>query len=192
MCSNENSPIAKDSITPEINRKVIAMVAGFRYQKDQETLIRAMSYVPKDVELWLIGDGERRTIIEQCVKEKGLENRVRLLGIRNDIPSILKTVDIVVQSSHWEGFGLAAVEGMAAGKPVVASNVAGLSQVVSNAGVLFPLGDDKALADILNKLLTDYKYYNTVKGRCVKRAHKFDISKMVYKYCQVYQSLLEK
>ena len=68
----------------------------------------------------------------------------------------------------------------------------GLSQVVSNAGVLFPLGDDKALADILNKLLTDYKYYNTVKGRCVKRAHKFDISKMVYKYCQVYQSLLEK
>lgn len=171
------SPIAKDSITPYINRKVIAMVAGFRYQKDQETLIRAMSYVPKDVELWLIGDGERRTIIEQCVKEKGLENRVRLLGIRNDIPSILKTVDIVVQSSHWEGFGLAAVEGMAAGKPVVASNVAGLSQVVSNAGVLFPLGDDKALADILNKLLTDYKYYNTVKGRCVKRAHKFDISK---------------
>lgn len=186
------SPIAKDSITPDINRKVIAMVAGFRYQKDQETLIRAMSYVPKDVELWLIGDGERRTIIEQCVKDKGLENRVRLLGIRNDIPSILKTVDIVVQSSHWEGFGLAAVEGMAAGKPVVASNVAGLSQVVSNAGVLFPLGDDKALADILNKLLTDYKYYNTVKGRCVKRAHKFDISKMVYKYCQVYQSLLEK
>lgn len=186
------SPIAKDSITPDINRKVIAMVAGFRYQKDQETLIRAMSYVPKDVELWLIGDGERRTIIEQCVKEKGLENRVRLLGIRNDIPSILKTVDIVVQSSHWEGFGLAAVEGMAAGKPVVASNVAGLSQVVSAAGVLFPLGDDKALADILNKLLTDYKYYNTVKGRCVKRAHKFDISKMVYKYCQVYQSLLEK
>ena len=186
------SPIAKDSITPYVNRKVIAMVAGFRYQKDQETLIRAMSYVPKDVELWLIGDGERRTIIEQCVKEKGLENRVRLLGIRNDIPSILKTVDIVVQSSHWEGFGLAAVEGMAAGKPVVASNVAGLSQVVSNAGVLFPLGDDKALADILNKLLTDYKYYNTVKGRCVKRAHKFDISKMVYKYCQVYQSLLEK
>lgn len=186
------SPIVKDSITPYINRKVIAMVAGFRYQKDQETLIRAMSYVPKDVELWLIGDGERRTIIEQCVKEKGLENRVRLLGIRNDIPSILKTVDIVVQSSHWEGFGLAAVEGMAAGKPVVASNVAGLSQVVSNAGVLFPLGDDKALADILNKLLTDYKYYNTVKGRCVKRAHKFDISKMVYKYCQVYQSLLEK
>lgn len=186
------SPITKDSITPYINRKVIAMVAGFRYQKDQETLIRAMSYVPKDVELWLIGDGERRTIIEQYVKEKDLENRVRLLGIRNDIPSILKTVDIVVQSSHWEGFGLAAVEGMAAGKPVVASNVAGLSQVVSNAGVLFPLGDDKALADILNKLLTDHKYYNIVKGRCVKRAHKFDISKMVYKYCQVYQSLLKK
>ena len=185
------SPIAKDSITPYVNRKVIAMVAGFRYQKDQETLIRAMLYVPENIELWLIGDGERRTIIEQCVKEKGLENRVRLLGIRNDIPSILKTVDIVVQSSHWEGFGLAAVEGMAAGKPVVASNVSGLSQVVSNAGVLFPLGNDKALADILKKLLTDQKYYNIVKERCVKRAYKFDISKMVYKYCQVYQSLLK-
>ena len=183
-------PIDKKLVSPCPERKVIAMVAGFRYQKDQETLIRAMSHLPETVELWLVGDGERRTIIEQCVKENGLESRVRLLGIRSDIPSLLKAVDIVVQSSHWEGFGLAAVEGMAAGKPVVATNVAGLSQVVAGAGILFPLGDELALAHIINHLLTDSSYYSSIAEKCGQQARKFDISKMVNEYCKVYQYLV--
>lgn len=184
-------PIDRSIISKHIERKVIAMVAGFRYQKDQETLIRAFKNLPEDYELWLVGDGERRSIIEQCIKDNKLEDRVLLLGIRSDIPSLLKSVDVVVQSSHWEGFGLAAVEGMAAGKPVIASDVEGLAQVVENAGLLFPLGDDKKLADIIKQLLEDKSYYQQVATKCWERAQMFDIQNMVDAYNEVYEELVK-
>ena len=183
-------PVDKSTISNHPQHKVVAMVAGFRYQKDQETLIRAFKNLPEDYELWLVGDGERRAIIEQCIKDNHLENRVILLGIRRDIPSILKSVDVVVQSSHWEGFGLAAVEGMAAGKPVIASDVEGLAQVVEGAGLLFPLGDDKQLADIIKQLIEDQTYYQQIASKCIERAHMFDIQKMVDAYNEVYEGLM--
>lgn len=183
-------PVDKSTISNHPERKVIAMVAGFRYQKDQETLIRAFNILPEDYELWLIGDGERRSIIEQCIKDNKLEDRVLLLGIRSDIPSVLKSVDVVVQSSHWEGFGLAAVEGMAAGKPVIASDVEGLAQVVEGAGLLFPLGDDKQLADIIKQLIEDQTYYQQIASKCIERAQMFDIQKMVDAYNEVYEGLM--
>ena len=148
--------------------------------------------MPEDYELWLIGDGERRSIIEQCIKDNKLEDRVLLLGIRSDIPSLLKSVDVVVQSSHWEGFGLAAVEGMAAGKPVIASDVEGLAQVVEGAGILFPLGDDKKLADIIKLLIEDQTYYQQVAANCMERAKMFDIQKMVDAYNEVYEGLVKQ
>lgn len=182
-------PTGKKQITNYPDRKVVTMVAGFRYQKDQETLIRAMKHLTVDAELWLIGDGERRSIIEQCIKDNNLSERVRLLGIRSDIPSLLKVADIVVQSSHWEGFGLAAVEGMAAGKPVIASDVEGLAQVVEGAGLLFPRGDENELAKIINDLLTNDHYYKEIVDKCFKRAQMYDIQKMVNAYNELYMNL---
>ena len=183
-------PADKSLIAKNNKRRIVAMIAGFRYQKDQETLIRAINHISADVELWLIGDGERRHIIEQCINECNLSERVQLLGVRSDIPSVLKVVDIVVQSSHWEGFGLAAVEGMAAGKPVVASNVEGLSQVVGGAGVLFSHGNAEELADILNKLLSNEIYYNDIANKCKERAKMYDIKKMVKSYSELYRDLI--
>lgn len=182
-------PVDKSTVSKHPKRKVVAMVAGFRYQKDQDTLIRAFNNLPEDYELWLIGDGERRAMIEQCIKDNHLEDRVVFLGLRSDIPSILKSVDIVVQSSHWEGFGLAAVEGMAAGKPVIASDVEGLAQVVEGAGLLFPLGDDKKLADMIKQLMEDKTYYQQVAAKCLERAQMFDIQNMVDAYNEVYMGL---
>lgn len=174
-----------------IEKKIITMIAGFRYQKDYETVIRAMSHLNKDeYEAWFVGDGQRRCLIENYIKEYNVSNNVRLLGFRRDIPSILKSSDIIVQSSHIEGFGLAAVEGMAAEKPVVASNVDGLREVVEGYGILFSHGDDKALASIVQKLSEDKEYYQRVAIKCWERAQMFDIQKMVDAYNEVYLSLL--
>jgi glycosyltransferase involved in cell wall biosynthesis len=104
------------------------------------------------------------------------------------VPELLKTSDIIVLSSHWEGFGLAAVEGMAAGKPTVASDVDGLREVVQGAGVLFPHGDAQALAQIIQQLQVDPTYYHDVAIRCYQRAQQFDIMRMVEKYEKVYES----
>ncbi len=170
---------------------LITMVASFRdKQKDQDTVIRAMSLLPDNYSLCLIGDGIRRTICETLVKELHLEKRVIFLGIRNDVPQLLKTSDIVVMSSHWEGFGLAAVEGMAAGKPVIASDVPGLAQVVGDAGLLFPVGDAKELASVMEHLINDEEYYQQIAQQCLQRASEYDIRNTVSAYEKLYGDLL--
>lgn len=174
------------------NKIIITMVAGFRYQKDQETLIKAFALLDKDkYELWLVGDGEKRQLIENCIKELKVKGDIKFWGIRTDVPNILKSSDIVVVSSHWEGFGLAAVEGMAAGKPVIASNVDGLSQIVGGYGILFPHQNASALALEITKLAGNRDYYHRIVDRCMNRAEQFDIAKMVQGYHEVYGRIME-
>ena len=173
-------------------RVVVAMVAGFRYQKDQDTLIESFGYLPKDkYELWLIGDGERRKVLEQLVDEKDLKGNVHFLGLRNDIPQILKAADIVVMSSHFEGLSLSSIEGMAVGRPIIASDVDGLREITNGAGILFPHGDARQLAKEIEQLMDDGEYYKNVADRCMKRAKKYDISKMVNEYERIYVDLID-
>jgi glycosyltransferase involved in cell wall biosynthesis len=171
------------------NPKVLMQVAGFREQKDQPTVIRALQHLPENVVVQFVGDGVLRTQCEQLVNDLNLSDRVSFLGIRTDVPELLKSADIVVMSSHWEGFGLAAVEGMAAGKPTIASNVAGLREVVSGAGLLFEKGDEKDLAEKVVSLLNDDELYEKVAQQCSERAKQYDINTMVDKYIELYNEL---
>lgn len=167
----------------------IIMVAGFRYQKDQPTVIRAIKKLPDNYHLFLVGDGDRRKEYEELIKELDLSQRVHLLGLRSDVPSLLKAADISIVSSHWEGFGLAAVEAMAAGKPLIATNIPGLSEVVKGAGILVPSENPQAIVDEIYRLVSDKEYYTDLvaAGRC--RAAQFDISKMAEGYAKLYKSL---
>lgn len=174
-------------------KHVVVMVAGFRYQKDQETLIKAFTHLGKDrYELWLVGDGERRPILEGLVKEYGLSDNVKLLGIRSDIPNVLQTADIVVMSSHFEGLSLSNIEGMSVNKPFIASDVDGLREVVEGYGILFPHGDDKTLASIIQKLSEDKEYYMQIASKCWERAQMFDVRKMVDAYNDVYMKFTDE
>jgi glycosyltransferase involved in cell wall biosynthesis len=180
---------AKASIDKE-KKIVVVMVAAFRPQKDHMTLLKAMKRLSDKYELWLIGEGELRNQIEQEVELLDINTRVRFWGNRSDVPELLQSASFVVLSSHWEGFGLAAVEGMAAGKPVIVSDVDGLKQVVDGYGVLFPHGDDLALAKEIQHLAEDKEYADMVAKRCQQRAAEFDISVMAEKYNQVYLELM--
>lgn len=171
-------------------RFLAVMVAGFRPQKDQDTLIKAMSYLDKDVyELWIVGDGERRSELELLVDDLGLRDCIKFLGLRTDIPEILNTADVVVMSSHYEGLSLSNIEGMSVGKPFIASDVDGLYEMTEGAGLLFPHGDDSALADLIRKLHDDKQLYKQVADACYEKARQFDICKMVEKYNKVYKEL---
>ena len=173
------------------DRCVIVMVAGFREAKDQDTLIRAMSKLPNQkFELWLVGDGVRRKELEELVGKLEIADCVKFMGVRLDVPNILKTADIIVMSSHWEGLSLSNIEGMSAGKPFIASEVDGLREVTNGYGVLFPHGDDLALAKEIQHLAEDKEYADMVAKRCQLRAAEFDISVMAEKYNQVYLELI--
>lgn len=172
------------------NCKLITMVAGFRYEKDQPTLIRSLQYLPNNYHVVLVGDGEKRTDIERVICNLGLESRVHLLGIRNDVPSILKSSDVIVMSSHREGLSLSNVEGMASGNPFVASDVDGLREVTKGYGVLFPHGDAKILANTILNLTTDDTFRREVVNRCRERAMQYDIKTMAENYNNVYKELV--
>lgn len=170
-------------------KHIIAMVAAFRPQKDQDTLVKAIARLPKEkYELWLVGGGERADVVKQLAKDLGVADRVHFLGIRNDIPSIVKTADVVVLSSHYEGLSLSSIEGMASGKPFIASDVDGLHEIVNGYGVLVPHEDDKALAEAIRKCCEDKEYAAEVGKKCQERAMMYDISVMAEGYGQLYQA----
>ena len=177
-------PSDKESIS-------IIQVAGFRYQKDQDTVIRALQYLPRNYNLYLVGDGARREELESLVSVLNLQRQVHFLGARTDVPSLLQKSDVVVVSSHWEGFGLAAVEGMAAGKPVFASDIVGLREVVGGAGILFGHGNERDLAEKVEYIMSNMSYYRKIAEKCRQRAKGFDISKTVAGYIRTYQDLLQ-
>lgn len=169
----------------------ITMVAGFRYQKDHDTLIKACSLLPGNYTLRLVGDGERKPILQKLANELGIENRVEFCGLRSDIPEILAESDINVLSSHFEGLSLSSIEGMASGRPFVASDVNGLREIVSGHGILFPHGDEKALAHEITKLCEDTEYYRRVATACQQKAQQYDIAIMAQQYNTVYKKIYQ-
>lgn len=170
---------------------VVVMVAGFRPQKDQDTLVKAMALLPKEqYELWLVGDGVRKESVERLVLSLGLQDNVKFLGLRTDVPRILKTADVVVMSTHYEGLSLSNIEGMAAGKPFVASDVEGIHEVTKGYGILFPHEDADALAEIIRKLHDTPDCYQQVAERCYERAKQFDIRMTVDAYNYVYKAII--
>ena len=170
------------------NTRLLCMVGSFTKPKDQATIIRTMKYLPKHVTLLLVGDGSLKQEHEKLAKELEVDDRVKFLGIRKDVPRIFKTSDIVIVSSHWEGFGLVAVEGMAAGKPVIATDVPGLREVVEDKNNLFQVGDHVKLTQILKKLLNNEKYYKTCAKKSINRASIYKIEKTVDGYKKIYYS----
>lgn len=167
-------------------KKLITMVAGFRYEKDHPTVIRCLQYLPEEYHVVFVGDGEKRSELEALIAELSLTERVHLLGIRTDVPQILKSSDVIVMSSHREGLSLSNVEGMSSGNPFVASDVEGLREVTKGYGVLFPHGDSEALAKVVLKLTNDSDYRNEVSLKCKERALQYDIQVMAENYNRVY------
>jgi glycosyltransferase involved in cell wall biosynthesis len=128
-------------------------------QKGQEFLIRALPDILgqcPDAVLMVVGDGPDRATLEALVRELGLRRAVRLLGHRDDIPDLLAATDVlVVPSLCDDAFPFTALEGLAAGRPVVASAAGGLPEIVRDGetGFLVPKGDASALVDATLRLL---------------------------------------
>ena len=170
----------------------LTMVAAFRREKDQDTLIRAMALLPDYYSLWLVGAGVRKEICVALAEQYNVLKRVIFMGARTDIPRLLKSSDIIVMSSHYEGLSLSSIEGMAVGKPFIASNVNGLREIVGGAGILFEHGNEKQLADLILKVANDRDYYSLISERCMKRSAVYDVSKTVEQYNRLYETLIER
>ena len=180
---------AQDIMEAFGQNKRLVMSAAFRYPKDHETVIRALHLLPDDYHLLLAGDGNRRKIVEEFVEQAQLSQRVHFLGNRNDVANVLKAADVIVMSSRYEGLSLSSLEGLASGRPVVASDVPGLREIVGDAGLLFPQGDAQALAKTILDLEENATLCQQTIEKGLQRARQYDISTMIEAYWQVYQNL---
>lgn len=125
-------------------------------QKGHTYLLEAAALVP-DAIFVLAGDGPERQLLEDQSRSLGLEDRVRFLGQRRDIPRLLATCDLFVLPSLYEGMPLSVLEAMAAGKPVIATAIGGTDELVvhGTTGLLVPPRDAVALAEAIRVLLSD-------------------------------------
>lgn len=173
---------------------VVTMVARFMFPKHQDTVVEAISKLPSRFHACFVG-GEKKDAgllkVRDLASTLGVAERVHFLYLRPDVPKILKTSDVVVMSSEYEGLSLSSIEGMAAGKPFLATDVNGLREVVGGAGELFELYNSAELADILLRLESDKSYYEEMATRCRRRASEYDSDKMVNRYMDVYRKLIK-
>lgn len=171
---------------------LLLQVARFQEEKDQDSVIRALGFLPKNIHVAFAGEGERLESCKQLALEEGVMDRTHFLGVRNDIPALWALADVGVMSSHWEGFGLAAVEGMASGKPVVVSRVEGLADVVGDKRLQFTPSNPRDLADKILSLYGDADLMEELAQYCLERSSRYDISAMAEGYLSLYTNLLKE
>ncbi len=139
---------------------VVVQVARLDYLKDHSTAVRAIERATKqnpDIRLLIVGEGPERQRLEAEIAQRKQRSHVQLLGQRKDVPRILAAADACLLTSISEGIPLTLIEGMAAGLPVVSTNVGGVSEVVEDdaTAMLAPSGNDEQLANSLVRLAGD-------------------------------------
>ena len=123
-------------------------------QKRHELAVEAVAYIP-DVALLILGDGPLEPTLMRQIQARGLSSRVRVMGARQDVRTILGAADVVVQPSDWEGLPMVVLEAMSAARPVVATRIRGVKELIRDGidGLLVPPGDAHALATGIRMLL---------------------------------------
>ena len=187
----EPYPLKSISNKLDPKNKIILMVASMSKQKDQATLIKAASLLPDHYHVFLVGDGEQKSYLLKQVESLRLSDRIHFLGFRDDVERLIKSSDLFVLSSHWEGFGLVAVEAMAGGLPVIASDVSGLSEVVSGAGLLFEPGNENQLAERIKQIVSSEKLYKQLKNKGLQKATEYSLSETANRYMKIYKDILD-
>lgn len=174
---------------------VVGTVTRLCRQKDPETLLRAarlMVELRPDARVVVVGDGPLRANVERTIDELGLHESVTLLGRRSDVDRLLPGFDAFVLSSRWEGLPRVVVEAMAAGLPVVSTDVGGIGEAVEDqvSGLLVPPGDAVALGNALVRVLADRALSARLRSEALRRVDEFDVGRMVERLDDLYAGLL--
>jgi glycosyltransferase involved in cell wall biosynthesis len=176
-------------------RRYVANIARFHPVKDQAMLLRAFGAVAAarpDVDLLLVGDGPLRLELEKQVRELGIEKRIRFLGVRSDVPDILRAIEVFVLTSVSEAASLTLLEAMASAVPVVVTDVGGNPEIVRDGieGLLVPRGDAGATTAALLRLLDDPSLSSALGAAGRTRVwERYRLEQTIDRYHHLYQRL---
>ncbi len=171
---------------------VITTVGRLSWEKGQELLLKAAPGIIKKVpnaKFLIVGDGPLRKFLENLAEKEGLGDRVLFMGVREDIPEILKTSDCYVLPSKYESFGLTILEAMAAGIPVVATDVGGVSEIVKHGetGLLISVRDSREVAEAVIRSAADISFSRSMAERAREMVrNRYRIEDMVKSHEDLY------
>lgn len=171
---------------------VLLYAAEFSKRKSQEVLIRAMGRLPEQTVLVLAGDGALREPCRQTARQLGLDCRVLFPGHVRNMPEWCDMADAAVSSSRSEGLPFHIMEAMYAGLPIVASDVKGTSDLLSDhgAGLLYPYGDDAACAAQVQRLLDSESLRRQLGARAREDVEQYGLERVLPVVLELYEGLL--
>jgi len=174
---------------------LVGMVACLKPQKAPQDFVKVAARVCHRlpwVRFVLVGDGELRRDIEQQIRDARLEDRVRLVGWRRDVPAVMRALDVFLLTSQWEGLPRVLLEARAARVPVVATRVGGAAEAIVEGrdGWLCEPGDTEALADRVCEVVKTRPNGAPNRGGDGVLPGEFEIHEMVKQYEQLYGKLL--
>jgi glycosyltransferase involved in cell wall biosynthesis len=168
------------------------VVANFYKTKGLEYFIDAAAIVAKkipEVRFIIVGEGKLRPKLEKQIKNLGLQNKITLTGFREDALEILATMDIFVLSSLKEGLPFSLLEAGALGKPIVATRVGGVPEIIDHNqnGLLVPPAEAKTLAEAIITLLQNKKMVETFGQKIKEKVFRdFDLARTLERTAEVY------
>ena len=173
---------------------MLSHISNFREVKRVKDVVRIFARVRRAIPstLVMVGDGPERLDAEREARELGVAEDVRFLGRLDPVAPILAATDLFVLPSQTESFGLAALEAMACGAPVLASRIGGLPEVVVDGvnGILEPPGSVEAMARRAIEVLKDRNRHQAMRDAAVARAGEFSADIIVPKYEAFYRQVL--
>jgi len=184
----------RDEYGMEPGSQIVGVVARLEPEKGHQTLLDAWPLVLRDVPdayLLIVGEGSRRDFLEQRAQANRVAHRVVFTGRRDDVPAVTAALDVAVLPSHREAQGLSILEAMALSRPVVASDVGGIPEMIEDGitGLLVPHDRPDALAAAIVRLLTDHSLADTIARAGHDLVHdRFCIELMVRSVEEIYET----
>jgi glycosyltransferase involved in cell wall biosynthesis len=173
----------------------VGMVACLKPQKMPLDFVRIAAEVVREeprTRFILVGDGELRSEVEGAIRRHGLESSVRLVGWRRDVPELMRSFDVLLHTSRWEGLPRVFPEAMATGLPIVATRVDGAPEAIEEGvtGRLFEPGDVAGMAHAVVELIRDRELRRRMGSAGLDRVDEWDIDAMVRAQQDLYDELL--
>jgi len=175
----------------------IGTIACFKPQKELHDFLMMCAQVREsvpEIQCVVVGDGALRSRLERQRRALGLDETVRFLGWRRDIPEILTALDVFVLTSRWEGLPVAVLEAQAMGVPVVVTDTGGVRDCIENgaSGFIVPIGDTESLVDRVATLLRDSHHARVMGERALAQvAERFSVDRMVKAVETMYTDALQ-
>ncbi len=189
----KEAPCSRSLLAKE-NERIVTHISNFRKVKRIDDVVRIFHKIQQSIpaKLMMVGDGPEKENAENLCAELGITNKVVFLGNSNEIDKILCYTDLFLLPSETESFGLAALEAMACGVPVISSNSGGLPEVNVNGktGFLSDVGNIEEMGQNAIKILSNNETLLSFKQNAIDNAKEFDIKKILPLYENIYKQAI--